>query len=62
MFEAWSQKCSTCANYAGSRPSAGFCRVWGTLLTTGSAPVRQCPHWTSREAWRLQTVAVATLP
>jgi hypothetical protein len=58
MFGSWSHKCSECANYSGSQQSAGFCRVWGTLVTTGSALPRQCPHWTSREALKEEARAL----
>ena len=49
VFGAWSRKCVECTNYAGSLDSAGFCRVSGTLIPSGSAVPRGCPHWSSRD-------------
>lgn len=43
-------KCLNCANYSGSQQAAGFCRVWGAVVSQTSKVTRQCPHWTSREA------------
>ena len=60
MFASWSQqKCANCANYAGSQSSAGFCRVWGTVLAAASSLPRQCPHWTSRDVRSLQVPSCA---
>jgi len=48
----WSQKCGDCANYSGTQQASGFCRVWGAVVVQQAPLLRQCPHWTSREALR----------
>ena len=50
LFGVWSRKCGECANYSGCVDSQGLCRVWGTLIASGSLLPGQYPHWTSREA------------
>jgi len=61
MFGSWSQKCAHCANYSGSQQAAGFCRVWGTVLSNASALSQQCPHWTHRDAVQRQAPTCALL-
>ena len=46
----WGQKCGDCANYSGTLQASGFCRVWGAVVVQHAPLLRQCPHWTSREA------------
>ena len=43
-------KCATCSSNSGTEYSQGFCRVWGTILSTAWTWGRQCPHWTPRDA------------
>lgn len=57
MFGSWSLKCSNCANYSGSQQGAGFCRVWGAVISRHASIVRQCPHWISRDAIRSAAAA-----
>jgi hypothetical protein len=50
----WAAKCASCANYSGSQVDCGYCRVWSAVIPQDSRLARGCPHWTSREAMRLQ--------
>jgi len=42
-------KCATCSSNSGGQMAQGFCRVWGTILSTSWTWGHQCPHWTPRD-------------
>ncbi len=54
MSSAWFSKCFHCAHYSGAQSCGGVCRVWGSVVALNSPLVKQCPHWSCRDAFRVK--------